>query len=477
MERKMRFIERLEKNSVTHPESIALIQAGSERCMTYAGLWESSGRVYRFLKQKGIGKEDVVMLALPRGIDPVIALISIWRAGAAAVMLDDHYKSERMEYIMQDAGCVLKIDADLYSTIMSFVSLEGYEQTSPHDLAYLIYTSGTTGKPKGVMQEYGTLEMCVENHYCAERSVIDGRFALIAPLYYAVTMFVIPPILYNIQTLAVIPMDAVKDPDRLSECIENDSLTTLFIIPSMLKRLKQIPQSLTKIIVGGEMAKKIFSDRAEIFCGYGQSESGFNITTFLIDREYDVTPVGRVGDSKTQICIMDDEGRALSVGETGNLCYKAPYFRGYLGLPELTEQVRLGDYIRSGDYAVIRPDGKIYITGRADEMIKIRGNRIEPAEVEAVLQDILQVRWVGVRAISDHARPYLCAYYAEEPKISVEEARKIAGRRLPSYMMPSVFMKIDCIPRDANGKIAKRDLPVPDRDSGKTSFPEGGKTV
>ena len=123
---------------------------------------------------------------------------------------------------------------------MSCTSLEGYEETSPHDLAYLIYTSGTTGKPKGVMQEYGALDMCVRMHYCGERSVVDGRFALIAPLSFAVSMIVIPPLLYNLQTLAVIPMNIVKDPDHFPACIEQYQLTTLFIIPSMLKRLKRI---------------------------------------------------------------------------------------------------------------------------------------------------------------------------------------------------------------------------------------------
>ena len=466
MSAEMRFIRKLEKNCDTCPERIALISVESAQDVTYAKLWELSGRVYGFLKQRGIGKEDVVMTALPRGINPIITLIGIWRAGAAAVMLDADYACERMEYIMKDSGCVLKIDTDLFDRILTCASLEGYEETSSHDLAYLIYTSGTTGKPKGVMQEYGTLDMCVGMHYCADRSVIDGRFALITPLYFAVAMLVIPPLLYNMQSIAVIPMNIVKDHDGLPACIEKYQLTTLFIIPSMLKRLKRIPCSLTKIVVGGETAKKIFSDRVEIFCGYGQSESGFNISTFLIDREYDVTPVGRLGEQKAQICIMDDAGRVLPPGETGNLCYKAPYFRGYLGLSELTEQVRLNGYIRSGDYAVIRPDGKIYITGRADEMIKIRGNRIEPAEVEAVLQEILQVDWVAVRVIPDQKSPYLCAYYEEEPKRSVEEARRLALRRLPSYMVPLHFMKIDAIPRDANGKIAKRSLPVPDGKTG-----------
>ncbi len=464
----LRFIEKLEKNSALHPEDIALIQAGTRRQVSYAALWEDSGRVYSFLKQRGIGREAVVLIALPRGIDPIIALIGIWRAGAAAVMLDAAYESERMEFIMQDAGCVLKLDEALFAGIMESGSLGGYEKTSDHDLAYLIYTSGTTGRPKGVMQEFGTLDMCVRVHYCGERSVIDGRFALTAPLYFAVAMLVIPPLLYNAQTLAVIPTEIVRDMERLPKCIWQEQLTTLFLIPSMLQRLKWIPDSLKKIVVGGETAKRIYSDRVEIFCGYGQSESGFNITTFRIDREYDITPVGRPGEQRAEICILDDEGRPVPAGVTGNLCYKAPYFRGYLGLPELTEQVHLCGYVRSGDCAVLRPDGKIYITGRTDEMIKIRGNRVEPAEVEAVLQEILQVEWIGVRGVPDQQQHLsLCAYYVGELGRSIEEAKELAGRRLPRYMIPSYFVKIDEPPRAANGKIVKRLLPEPVLDNGR----------
>ena len=138
MSTELRFIEKLEKNCAAHPDDAALIAAESGKSMSYAGLWECSGRVYGFLKQKGIGKEAAVMIALPRGIDPVVTLIGIWRAGAAAVMLEADYEPERMEYIRRDAGCVLKIDEELFSEIMLGAVLEGYEETSLHDLAYLI---------------------------------------------------------------------------------------------------------------------------------------------------------------------------------------------------------------------------------------------------------------------------------------------------------------------------------------------------
>ena len=102
------------------------------------------------------------------------------------------------------------------------------------------------------MQEFGTLEMCIRLHFCGERPVIDGRFALITPLYFVVSMLIIPPILYNAQALAVVPKDVVRDPDRLPEYIENLQLTNLFIVPSMLKHLKRIPASLTKISLSEE---------------------------------------------------------------------------------------------------------------------------------------------------------------------------------------------------------------------------------
>ena len=174
MNAELRFIEKLEKNCAAHPDDAALISADTGKSMTYAELWERSGRVYRFLRQKSIGKESAVMITLPRGTDPVVTLIGIWRAGAAAVMLEADYPPERTEYIRRDADCVLKIDEELFSEIMAGDALEGYEETSLHDLAYLIYTSGTTRKPKGVMQEYGTLEMCVRLHYCGERPVIGS---------------------------------------------------------------------------------------------------------------------------------------------------------------------------------------------------------------------------------------------------------------------------------------------------------------
>ena len=148
MNTELRFIEKLEKNCAAHPDDSALISADTGKSMTYAELWECSGRVYRFLRQKGIGKEDAVMITLPRGMDPVVTLIGIWRAGAAVVMLEADYQPERMEFIRLDAGCVLKIDEEQFSEIMAGAALEGYEETSLHDLAYLIYTSGTTGKPK-----------------------------------------------------------------------------------------------------------------------------------------------------------------------------------------------------------------------------------------------------------------------------------------------------------------------------------------
>ena len=458
-----RFIEKLEKNCSDYPETVAFISVDGGKDMCYGELWEESGRVYRYLKENRIGAESTVMITLARGTDPIIAMIGIWRAGAAVVMLDACYPPQRTEYIYKDAGCVLNINREVFDRIMKHDTLGHYEETLPHNLAYIVYTSGTTGNPKGVMQEYGTIDMCIKVHYWGDKPAREGRAAVLPPLYFGFCFINIPPMLYNLQSMALIPISIVKDPDQMVSCIEENNLTAVMGVPSLLKRMKRIPSTLKHITIGGEAARHIYSDRVEISNGYGCSESCFKVCTFRIDRDYDLTPVGRKEDLKTDICIMDEKGNILQDGEYGYLCYKAPYFRGYVGLPELTEKVHIGEYVNSGDYAVIKPDGKIYVIGRADDMIKVRGFRIEPGEVESVFQNILQVSWVGVRGITDQKnRDYLCAYYTGQPKISIEEAKTVARNMLPSYMIPSFFMKVDSIPLSVNGKISKKDLPIPE---------------
>lgn len=471
------FIEKMEINAAKIPRQTAVVSGDTGAKVTYEELYKLSGSVYAYLKKRGIGRESVVMISLPRGVQPFICLVGIWRAGAAAVLVETNFAAMRQKYIYDDAKCSLLIDSDRFIEIMNTKAIEGHEKTDDHDLAFLVYTSGTTGRPKGVMQEYGTQKMTISGNYNHGDMIMEryDRMALTAPLNFAATFLITVPMLYNGGTIVVFPMEYVRDPDKLTRAVDEFGITILFVTASLLKRLKELPDTLKKIITGGEPVRHVFRDDVVMYSLYAQSESCFNLASFRIDREYDNTPVGLPFVKEAHTKILDDEGNELESGQKGNVSYKAPYFRGYLGQGDLGS-ILINGYVNSGDTGMVQEDGNIVLYGRSDDMIKIRGNRVEPAEIEKAVAEVLGVDWVGVRDFTDNGTTYLAAYYTKEPKVSAEEAKKKLKKMLSSYMIPSFFIHIDSIPLNANGKYSRRELPKPDRSQYRTKY-EAPKTT
>ncbi|MCR5107438.1 MAG: AMP-binding protein [Lachnospiraceae bacterium] len=458
------FTERFEEICKNKGKDIALISAKTGRKITYDSLYQLSGKVYEYLKAKGIGKGSVVMIYLPREVQPVIALVGIWRAGACATMVATEFARERRDYIYRDAGCSLMIDSELFNEMMDCEERKGYEKVSPFDPCYIVYTSGTTGNPKGVMHQFGMQDLCIKGNYCDGIRVMDkgDRLALTSPLNFAATLLMILPILYNGATLVIFPMETVRNPDDFMKYLKEYNITITFVTPSMLRRIPSFPDTIKKLITGGERADDIYYENIDVYCLYAQSESCFNITSFRIDKKYSTTPVGKPCVKEACVCILDEKGEPVKDGEAGLICYKDPYFGGYINLPEMTEKIRLGEYISTGDIGHRLPDGNIVLNGRNDDMIKIRGNRVEPAEIEKVLSRILGVEWTAVRAFAEKETTYICAYYIDDPKVSTEQAREELKDHLSSYMLPSFFVKLDAVPLNNNGKFSRKNLPKPD---------------
>ena len=457
------FMDRFFRNVSMYPDDPAVIDVATGYNVTYRELDELSGKVYRNLSDSGIGKGDVVMISLTRGISPFIAMFGVWKAGAAFTALETDYPQEKRNYIYSDCSCKLLIDNEEFQSMMESPSKHGAEKTDLHDLAYIVYTSGTTGNPKGVMHEYGSQNLCAISAVCNGQNLYgrQDRVALSTPLNFAATLLISVPVFYSAASLVVLPLTIVRNPQKLYSAMKDFRINVAFFTPSLVKLLPDFYEGFNKLMLGAEPVNGICPDVPNVYSLYSQSETGYGLTNFKIDRPYEPTPIGKCCLDPELVFLVNDDGQIVEGEGTGELCYRNPFFRGYVGLKEMTEKALKGGYIHSGDIVKRLPDGNLVFQGRNDDMVKINGNRVEPGEIEKALRDVLGVEWAGAKAFVDGKRAFVCAYYTEEPKIPIEEAKQKLRKKLASYMVPGQFIKIDKIPLNANGKFSRKLLPEP----------------
>ena len=469
----MYIIEQLAAFTAESPNNAILFDEAHNKGITYAQLDDMSGRIYAFLKQNNVGKEDFVLINLPRGVMPIIAMIGIWKTGAAWALVEDTYAPERIAYIRKDCGCKIEISSANWEEIMQLSPLQGYEKPDPHDAAYAIYTSGTTGNPKGVLHEYGNLERAIDSIRINGKTPFDGkdRLALLAPLNFVASVIVILKALsvHNGKTF-VVSYATIKNPMALKMFFFVKRISITFLTPSYVRMLgNSTGPFLRMLFVGSEPANNVYNKKLELINIYACSESGFAVGVFLIDKSYEVCPIGKP-EVDTKIVLIDEDGNEAKEGEIGELCFENPYVRGYINLPEESKKAFTEGLYHSGDLARKDEKGNYVLLGRSGDMIKINGNRIEPAEIEAAVKEALKVKWAAARGFEESNKSYLCAYYNEDVKFDPNEVRQELMKRLPYYMIPAYFIKIDTIPLKANGKFDRKALPKPDTSDFKTEY-------
>lgn len=453
-------------NDADAKRNIPLYDETFTKGISYDQLRVLSGRVYAFLKERNIGKEDFVLIRLPRGVQPIIAMIGVWRAGAALVIVEeDTLAPERIDYIYKDCNCKIAITSREWEEINLCEPLDGYEETDPHDAAYAVYTSGTTGNPKGVLHEYGNLERLVRSaNYQGEEMFLPGeRFALAAPLNFVASLMVLSYGLYRgCGSSHILSFSTVKNPIALIKYLLLKRITLFFLTPTYAKKFAgKTGPFLKKMAIGSEPANNLYLKGITNINMYAQSESGVVTCMFIIDKEYDLCPVGKPQfDMKYRI--VDDDGNDVPAGEIGEFAFENPYVRGYINLPEETAKSFRDGYFYTADLVQVLPDGNIVICGRKSDMIKINGNRIEPAEIEATIRSILKIDWCAVRGFVSDEQSFICAYYTDDIKVNTDSLRAELQKRLPYYMIPAYFTKIDSIPVKSNGKMDRNALPKPD---------------
>ena len=458
-------IEKLKQYTSQRPDEPILFDDANSKGITYAQLDEMSGKVYAYLKQKGIGREDFVLLGLPRGVMPIIAMVGVWKAGAAWALVEDTYAPERINYIRENCGCKLELNAANWPDVMHTAPLSGFVTPDPHDAAYAIYTSGTTGNPKGVLHEYGNLDRAIQSIRLNGEIPFNekDRLALLAPMNFVASVIVILAAL-NVfcGKTYVVSYATIKNPASLAKFFLMKRITITFLTPSYVRKLgDKTGPFLRMLFVGSEPANNIYNKNLDLINIYACSESGFAVGVFRIDQSYETCPIGQPA-VETKIIRIGEDGKEVSDDEIGELCFENPYVRGYVNLPEETSKAFVNGIYHTGDLARRDSNGNYVLLGRSNDMIKINGNRIEPAEIEAAVKSTLGIDWAAARGFDEDGKSFLCAYYTANVKVDTEKLRQEMMKRLPYYMIPSYYIHIDEVPLKSNGKLDRKALPKPD---------------
>jgi mycobactin peptide synthetase MbtE len=481
----IKFLSRLQEMAGNKGGTIAFIDQEGRRSTNYAQFNEYSSRVASWLQEKAIGRGDVVAILLPRGMEYFVAELAVFKAGACFIPLDSHQASDRREYILKDSQAKLVLTMKEYREALTRRPLDRWAEAASHDLAFIIYTSGSTGNPKGVMQEYGAIDTLIQlagdifdfsRYY--ELAQGQFRFALVTPFIFVATMDVMVCCLWEGGTVCIISEELLRNVAGLLKFFIEYNIHGTFMPMSLYKRLPaNLELPLRLVALGSEPVAEVCSGRFCLLNCYSMTEMVLPLAQ-VIDKSYKVTPVGRPY-SFLKVRLLGEDGRVND--REGLLCVKLPYFRGYLSLPEKNAaafiQLEGERFFITGDLARWDEQGRLLILGRADDMIKINGNRVEPGEVEgAILRVLPQVRQVVVRGFTDrNDLNYLCAYYLAEEEISPAQFRAKLRKEITEYMYPRYYMRLDRFPVTVSGKVARRQLPEPQTESYRAQYcpPEG----
>ncbi|WP_391204476.1 amino acid adenylation domain-containing protein [Psychrobacillus sp. L4] len=468
--------------------------------LTYKELNGKANSLARELKEKGIVTDTIVGIMLDRSIEMVIGILAILKAGGAYLPIDPIYPKERIQYILKDSGSKFLLSItdlidniefegeilDLFNKQLYMGQSNNLElKSNPNDLAYIIYTSGTTGNPKGVMIEQRSLVNYIVygiNKYYANEK-LHMPFYTSTSFDLTVTSIFSPLISGNTMVIHR-NLDSVKLINEVFE-VNNNSIVKLTPAHlSLLKEMNYVNNSIKKIIVGGEdftveLAKNIsnlFNNRLEIVNEYGPTEATVGCIVHIYDIERDYKNLVLIGKpiSNTQAYIVDKNLKLMPIGIPGELCISGDGLaRGYLNRPELTKEkfvdnpFKVGQKMyKTGDLAKWLPDGNIECLGRIDNQVKIRGFRIELGEIENVLLQHEELKEVAVVVNENKEQEkFICAYLVSKVEVDILNLRVFLKDRLPEYMIPSYFTQLEKLPLTQNGKLDRRALPEPKRNT------------
>ncbi|MFY0254747.1 Pls/PosA family non-ribosomal peptide synthetase [Chitinophaga sp. 30R24] len=470
-----------------HAHHTALIF--QQQTLTYKELDHWSDAIAAYLQARGIGPGNMVGVWWPRGLELHAAILGIIKSGAAYVPLDREMPAERVEGVLNEvkaAACFSEVPLQLNADILTVPPVPDSTETftlgagpQPDNFAYVLYTSGSTGKPKGIPISHRQIchlvraEQTILNIHATDK-VYQG-FSVSFDMWCEETW-----VSYFVgATLWVADATTAKAIDELGEVLRQEKITVLHAVPSLLAIMDDDIPSLRLVNAGGEACTPQVLARwgappRHFYNSYGPTETTVS-ATFAALKPGDHITIGQPLPNYN-MAVVDEKLDILPAGERGELVISGPGVgQGYIDRPELTHEKFVNKpasmselpgnrLYRTGDAAVILPDGSIDFQGRLDDQIKLRGYRIELGEIENQLHDIEGIIAAAVAVKKDsNDQDQLVGYVVAEDDQPFDESllRAHLAKVLPPYMVPGVIMLLVDMPRLPSGKINRKALPIP----------------
>ncbi|SJN54191.1 Linear gramicidin synthase subunit D [Vibrio ruber DSM 16370] len=495
-------------------------QGSQQVCWDYQTLNHKVNQLAHWIRKQGVAPESRIAICMPRSAQMVVSLLATVQAGCAYVPVDPEHPPQRLELIVQQAQPTLLLTVpELENFTTEFAgevpchtldddwSLVAQEATDwqvpnriePEHLAYVLFTSGSTGKPKGVaVPHVGVMNRIL---WMQEQYPLDGTDVVLQKTPYSFDVSVWEffwPLMVG-ATLVVAPPEAHKDSQKLVDLIRQHTVTTLHFVPTMLQAFLDHQHvaactSLRRVFTSGEALSFALKERffSQFSCQlhnlYGPTEASIDVTYWDCSTPCPaIVPIG-YPIANMQTWILNADLNPVPVGVAGELYLSGPGLaRGYFGRDDLTEQAFIAnpfyeDYkdrrlktggrfdedvyrdtrwytrlYRTGDLARYREDGSIEYLGRTDFQVKVRGLRIELGEIEAAILALDFVKEVLVTAPDQQTLAAYVVIDGDEPDWA--RWQTLLAPHLPAYMIPAVFVRLDAMPVNANGKADRKALP------------------
>jgi amino acid adenylation domain-containing protein len=484
-----------QQRALQAPRAVAVVYG--ERSLTYGELAERAQRLAHGLVARGVRRGDLVALRLERSPELVVSMLAVLQAGAAYVPLDPAYPIPRQEFMLGDSGARLLV----HSGPLPFapqgcatLDLQTWQPESPvggqtlpqctgEDLAYVIYTSGSTGQPKGVAVCHRAVSRLVCHTDYVQLGPED-RVAQASNASFDAATFEVWGALLNGARLVGLATEEAIQARRLAEALREQRISTLFVTTALFNHVaREQPEAfrpLRYLLFGGEAVdaasvRRVLAQGApgQLLHVYGPTENTTFSTAWRVEHlaeQAHTVPIGHP-IANSRLYVLDEALQPVPVGAVGEVYLGGEGLAlGYWGHPEATAERFVPDVhglepggrlYRTGDLARRQADGAVVFAGRVDRQIKLRGFRVEPAEIESHLGEHSEVSAAVVELRGEGALRRLVAYVVPRSgrRPGAEELRTFLRTRLPEYMLPASFCLLEALPLTPNGKVDRSALP------------------